>query len=94
MQVAAAKPAVGFSSTKKLLVGNLPERSGKSVALTIADLFSTVGKVLSVSVLNHGFAFVEMTAADADRALIQLKGCRVDGKPMMLDEAHPRRPSR
>jgi hypothetical protein len=44
--------------------------------------------------LAHGFAFVEMTSGDADRALIELQGCRVDGKPMMLDEAHPRSPSR
>lgn len=94
MQVVAAKPTLGFSSTKKLLVGNLPEHPAKTAAAMIADLFSTVGKVLSVSVLNHGFAFVEMTAADADLALIQLQGCRIDGKAMMLDEAHPRRLSR
>jgi len=89
--VVGAKAALGFSSTKKLLIGNFPEHPAKAAAAMIADLFSTVGKVLSVSVLNHGFAFVEMTAADADRALIQLKGCRVEGKAMMLDEAHPRR---
>jgi len=94
MQGVAERPAAGFSSTKKLLVGNLPEHFGRTAVSFIENLFSPVGKVLSVSVLNHGFAFVEMAARDADRALIQLKGCRVDGKTMMLDEAHPRRPSR
>lgn len=79
------------TATKKLLVGNLPE-STRSAA--IKDLFTPVGKVLSVSMLPRGFAFVEMTSADADRALTQLQGCHVDGKAVMLDEAHPRVPSR
>jgi len=94
MQTVAKRPAAGFSSTKKLLVGNLPELFGKAAVSFIENLFLPVGKVLSISVLNHGFAFVEMPAPDAERALIQLKGCRVGGKAMMLDEAHPRRPSR
>ena len=83
--------ATATYSTKKLLIGNLPESTRVAV---IEDIFTPVGKVLSVSLLAHGFAFVEMTAADADRALTQLRGCRVDGKAMMLDEAHPRGPSR
>lgn len=82
------------TTTKKLLIGNLPEGLGTSAAAVIDNLFAPLGKVLSVSLLAHGFAFVEMTAADADRALTQLRGCRVDGKAMMLDEAHPRGPSR
>jgi RNA recognition motif-containing protein len=94
MQIVQTATAPAIRSTKKLLIGNLPERPGKAAAAIIEDLFSPVGKVLSVSVLNHGFAFVEMKTADADRALVQLKGCRIDGKAMMLDEAHPRRPSR
>jgi len=49
----------------------------------VKDIFTPIGKVLSVSMLGHGFAFVEMTAVDADRALA-----------MMLDEAHPQTPSR
>src|SRR5205085_5458343 len=94
MQMAEIVPAAGFRSTKKLLIGNLPERGGKAAVEMLQSLFSPVGKLLSVSVLNHGFAFVEMTSADADRALIQLRGCRVDGKAMTLDEAHPRRSAR
>ena len=80
-----------YTSTKKLLVGNLPDTAGSTAVET---LFSGVGKVLSVAVLAHGFAFVEMEADDADRALSQLKGSRVNGKAVMIDEAHPRNRSR
>jgi len=80
-----------MQASKKLLVGNLPE----STRITaIENLFNPVGRVISVSMLAHGFAFVEMTSADADRALSQLRGCRLDGKAMMIDEAHPQSPSR
>ena len=83
--------AVSTSSVRKLLVGNLPDSTRISA---LKDLFTPVGKVLSVSMLGHGFAFVEMAAADADRALTQLRGSQIDGKAMLLDEAHPRTPSR
>ena len=83
--------SVSTSSVRKLLVGNLPDSTRISA---VKDIFSPVGKVLSVSMLGHGFAFVEMTAADADRALTQLRGSQIDGRAMMLDEAHPRIPSR
>jgi RNA recognition motif-containing protein len=87
MQTASAST----SSVRKLLVGNLPDSTRIS---EVKDIFTPVGKVLSVSMLGHGFAFVEMTAADADRALTQLSGCQIGGRSMMLDEAHPRTPSR
>jgi RNA recognition motif-containing protein len=83
--------SVSTSSVRKLLVGNLPDSTRISA---VKDIFSPAGKVLSVSMLGHGFAFVEMTAADADRALTQLRGSQIDGRVMMLDEAHPRTPSR
>jgi len=79
MQTATAIP------TKKLLIGNLPDSVQPSA---LADVFGRVGKVISVSLLAHGFAFVEMTALDADKALAQLNGHRFDGKAMMIDEAH------
>jgi hypothetical protein len=60
----------------------------------VKDIFTRVGKVLSVSMLSHGFAFVEMTADDADLVMTQLRGCKIDGRAMMLDEAHPRIPLR
>ena len=85
MQTATANP------TKKLLIGNLPESVQPAA---IADVFNAVGKVLSVALLAHGFAFVEMMASDADKALAQLNGYRFDGKTMIIDEAHPRVRSR
>jgi RNA recognition motif-containing protein len=70
---------------KKLLVGNLPESVHSA---TIADLFNQFGKVLSVALLKHGFAFVEMKADDADRAISQLRGYRWNGRVVMIDDAH------
>ena len=75
------------TSTKKLLIGNLPDSTQTAAVKT---LFSGVGRVLSVNVVRNGFAFVEMTSADADKALEQLNGYRLNGKAMMIDEAHPR----
>ena len=79
------------TSTKKLLIGNLPESTQTAAVET---LFSVIGRVLSVNVVRNGFAFVEMTSADADEARRQLNGYRFNGKPMMIDEAHPRSFSR
>jgi RNA recognition motif-containing protein len=79
------------ASTKKLLIGNLPD-SIRSAA--IENLFTAVGKVIAVSMLAHGFAFVEMKCADADRAMAELRGARIDGRSIMIEEAHPRSASR
>ena len=79
------------AATKKLLIGNLPEAVHTT---NIQDLFKNVGAVISIAVLPHGFAFVEMKAEDADRALTQLNGYRWDGRTMLIDEAHPRHRSR
>jgi RNA recognition motif-containing protein len=75
------------TATKKLFIGNLPDSTHTSA---VQDLFSGVGKVLSVAVVPNGFAFVEMMAADADKARRQLNGHRLNGRAMMIDEAHPR----
>jgi RNA recognition motif-containing protein len=79
------------TSTKKLLIGNLPDSTQNAA---VENLFSVVGRVLSVNVVRNGFAFVEMTSADADKARHQLNGYRFNGKPMTIDEAHPRPSSR
>jgi len=73
--------------TKKLLIGNLPDSTNTAA---VESLFNVVGRVLSVNMVRNGFAFVEMTSADADKALVQLNGYRFDGRPMTIDEAHPR----
>ena len=79
------------TATKKLLIGNLPDSTQTAA---VEKVFSVVGKVLSVAVVRNGFAFVEMTAEDADKARHQLNGHRFNGKTMMIDEAHPRSISR
>ena len=79
------------TATKKLLIGNLPESTQTGA---VENFFSAVGKVLSVAVVRNGFAFVEMTAEDADKARHQLNGHRFNGRAMMIDEAHPRNSSR
>jgi RNA recognition motif-containing protein len=79
------------AATKKLLIGNLPDSTQTSA---VENLFKVVGRVLSVAVVRNGFAFVEMTAEDADRARHQLNGHRFNGKAMMIEEAHPRTTAR
>jgi RNA recognition motif-containing protein len=78
---------ITVTATKKLLIGNLPDSTETSA---VENLFKVVGKVLSVAVVRNGFAFVEMTSDDADKARQQLNGHRINGKAMMIDEAHPR----
>lgn len=80
-----------MGTTKKLLIGNLPDSTQTEA---VQNLFKEVGRVLSVNVIRNGFAFVEMTTADADKALQRFNGYRLNGKPIMIDEAHPRTPSR
>ena len=82
---------IAATATKKLLIGNLPD---STPIAAVKDLFSVVGRVLSVAVVRNGFAFVEMTAEDADKARQQLNGHRFNGRAMMIDEAHPRGSSR
>ena len=77
--------------TKKLLIGNLPDSTPRSA---VESLFRVVGPVLSVNIVRNGFAFVEMTESDADKARIQLNGYRINGKPVIIDEAHPHVASR
>ena len=72
--------------TKKLLIGNLPDSTKRAA---VENLFRVVGPVISVNIVRNGFAFVEMTASDADKARIQLNGYRLNGKPLNIDEAHP-----
>jgi RNA recognition motif-containing protein len=74
-------------TTKRLLIGNLPDSAQTSA---VEDIFKAIGRVLSINLVRNGFAFVEMSSADADQARRQLNGYRFDGRPMMIDEAHPR----
>lgn len=81
---------------KNLYVGNL---SYQTTEATLAELFGTVGDVASVRVITdsitgrpRGFAFVEMAEeGDAQKAISQLNGQDVDGRPIKVAEARPRR---
>lgn len=89
--VSISMQMITATSTKKLLIGNLPDSTPNA---DVEDFFSVVGRVLSVAVVRNGFAFVEMTAEDADKARHQLNGHRFNGKAMTIEEAHPRSSSR
>lgn len=75
----------------KLYVGNLPFTATEDAVRT---LFSTHGTVEKVSLINdrdtgrpRGFGFVEMSNADASRAMQALDGKDYDGRPLKINEA-------
>jgi cold-inducible RNA-binding protein len=84
---------------KKLYVGNLNYATTEA---DLSDLFGAVGEVLSVNLItdrmtgrSKGFAFVEMSDANAaQQAIDQLNGREVDGRPLKVAEARPRREDR
>ena len=78
----------------KIYVGNLPFSTSES---EIRELFSQHGTVESVSVITdratgqpRGFAFVEMSRADASRAIQNLNGKALGGRPLRVNEAQER----
>jgi cold-inducible RNA-binding protein len=84
---------------KKLYVGNLNYATTEAA---ISDLFGDIGEVLSVNLItdrmtgrSKGFAFVEMADANAaQQAIDQINGREVDGRPLKVAEARPRREDR
>lgn len=75
----------------KLYVGNLPFSATEDAVRT---LFSQHGTVDSVAMIMdrdtgrpRGFAFVEMPRADASRAIQNLNGQDMDGRPLKVNEA-------
>ncbi|HXA93046.1 MAG TPA: RNA-binding protein [Steroidobacteraceae bacterium] len=78
----------------KIYVGNLPFTADES---EIRTLFSQHGTVESVNVITdrdtgrpRGFAFVEMSRADASRAIQNLNGKEMGGRPLRVNEAQER----
>jgi RNA recognition motif-containing protein len=78
----------------KIYVGNLPFSADES---EIRTLFSQHGTVESVNVITdrdtgrpRGFAFVEMSRADASRAIQNLNGKDMGGRPLRVNEAQER----
>jgi RNA recognition motif-containing protein len=75
----------------KIYVGNLPFTADEN---TVRELFSQHGAVESVSLINdretgrpRGFGFVEMPRADAARAIQNLNGQDMGGRPLRVNEA-------
>jgi RNA recognition motif-containing protein len=78
----------------KLYVGNLPFSATDD---SVRNLFSKYGTVEKVSLITdretgrpRGFGFVEMSNADASRAMQALNGSDFDGRPLKVNEAQDR----
>ena len=78
----------------KLYVGNLPFSATDE---SVRTLFATHGTVEKVSLITdrdtgrpRGFAFVEMSNADAARAMQALNGTDFDGRSLKVNEAQDR----
>ena len=69
--------------TKTLLVGNLHPTLEPGV---LRRVFEGIGPVLSLDLLNDGFAFVAMNADHAAQARRRLHGTRLSGELMLIDE--------
>jgi RNA recognition motif-containing protein len=78
----------------KLYVGNLPFTATDE---SVRALFSKHGTVEKVSLITdrdtgrpRGFGFVEMSNADASRAMQALNGADFGGRPLRVNEAQDR----
>jgi len=83
------------SAMKKLYVGNLPWSTTDN---ELQALFADVGQVLSARVItdretgrSRGFGFVEMDDAGASRAIAELNGKEMGGRPLRVNEANERK---
>jgi len=78
----------------KLYVGNLPFTATED---SVRNLFAPHGTVEKISLINdrdtgrpRGFGFVEMSNADASRAMQALNGKELDGRALKINEAQDR----
>jgi len=83
-----------YSAVTKLYVGNLPFTATDE---GVRALFSQHGTVEKVSIITdrdtgrpRGFGFVEMSNADASRAMQALNGADFDGRALRVNEAQDR----
>jgi RNA recognition motif-containing protein len=74
-----------------IYVGNLPFSATEE---EVRQLFEKHGKVESVKLINdretgrpRGFGFVEMSAADAPKAIAALNGHSMEGRSLRVNEA-------
>jgi hypothetical protein len=80
--------------SKKIYVGNLSYQTTEN---DLTTLFEQVGQVESVSIItdrdtgrSKGFAFVEIDAEGAEKAIAQFNGTEVNGRTLTVNEARPR----
>jgi RNA recognition motif-containing protein len=80
--------------SKRIFVGNLSYNTTEN---DLATLFELAGQVDSVNIVtdretgrSRGFAFVEMGAEEADKAIAQFNGADLDGRSLTVNEARPR----
>jgi len=78
----------------KIYVGNLPFSADEAA---VRALFTAHGTVESVALITdrdtgqpRGFGFVEMSNADAARAIQSLNGHEMDGRPLKVNQAQPK----
>ena len=79
-----------------IYVGNLPFRSTTD---DLERMFGEYGSVDSAAIItdrdtgrSRGFGFVEMSSDDeAQRAIDELNGFEMDGRPLTVNQARPRR---
>jgi RNA recognition motif-containing protein len=83
-----------YSEVTKLYVGNLPFTATEEA---VRALFSKHGTVEKVSLISdrdtgrpRGFGFVEMSNADASRAMQALNGADFEGRSLKVNEAQDR----
>jgi RNA recognition motif-containing protein len=81
----------------KLYVGNLPFTATDD---SVRALFTKHGTVEKLALINdrdtgrpRGFGFVEMSAADASRAMQALNGADFEGRSLKINEAQERAPN-
>jgi cold-inducible RNA-binding protein len=75
----------------KLYVGNLPFTATEDAVRTLFAAHGTVEKVSLIADREtgrpRGFGFVEMSNADASRAMQALNGQELDGRALKINEA-------
>ncbi len=79
----------------KIFVGNLPFDVSEA---EVRQMFEAHGAVESANVVtdsmtgrSRGFAFVEMSDADANKAIAALNGTDLRGRNLNVNEARPKR---
>lgn len=80
---------------KNIFVGNLNFGATEDAVRTMFEAYGAVERVSIVTDRDtgraKGFGFVEMTTnADADRAIAELNGRELDGRPLNVNEARPK----